>query len=124
MLSLQLKSGEYITIGDDIIVQIFQDGPVNRVSVQAPRELAILRGEVQERSGNRPEGLLTKRPASPSRREHNLRQSAKLAQKTSRRRSAAEELTAIANELSTLTENAATQDRLQALLSRLETLAD
>ena len=124
MLSLQLKSGEYITIGDDIIVQIFQDGSVNRVAIQAPRELTILRGELQEKDGERPEGLLKKRPASPSRREHNLRQSAKLAQKTTRRRSAAEELTAIANELSTLTENAATQDRLQALLSRLETLAD
>ena len=124
MLSLQLKSGEYITIGDDIVVQIFRDGAVNRVSVQAPRELTILRGEVQERDGERPEGLLKRRPASPARREHNLRQSEKLAQKTTRRRSAAEELTAIANELSTLTENAATQDRLQALLSRLETLAD
>ena len=123
MLSLQLKNGEYITIGDDIVVQIFQDGPVNRVAIQAPRELTILRGEMLE-PGSRPEGLLTKRPASPSRREHNLKQSAKLAQKTSRRRTAAEELTAIANELSTLTENAATQDRLQDLLSRLETLAD
>ena len=124
MLSLQLKSGEYITIGDDIVVQIFQDGPVNRVSVQAPRELTILRGEVQERDGGRPDGLLKKRPASPARREHNLRQSAKLAQKTAKRRSAAEELTAIAGELSALTENAATHARLQALLSRLETLAD
>ena len=124
MLSLQLKNGEYITIGDDIIVQIFQDGPVNRVSVQAPRELTILRGEVLEQQNSRPEGLLTKRPVSPSRRQHNLRQSEKLAQKTARRRTAAEELTAIANELSTLTENPATQDRLQDLLSRLEPLAD
>ena len=68
MLSLQLKDGEYITIGDDIVVQIFRDGPVNRVSVQAPRELTILRGEVQERSGDRPEGLLTRCPKAPSRR--------------------------------------------------------
>ena len=68
MLSLQLKSGEYITIGDDIVVQVFRDGPVNRVVVQAPRELPILRGEVQEREGNRPEGLLPRCPKSPSRR--------------------------------------------------------
>ena len=53
MLSLQLKDGEYITIGDDIVVQIFRDGPVNRVMVQAPRELTILRGEVQERRRDR-----------------------------------------------------------------------
>ena len=76
MLSLQLKSGEYITIGEDIVVQIFRDGPVNRVVVQAPRELAILRGEVQEREGERPEGLLSRCPKSPSQR----RKSTKAAQ--------------------------------------------
>ena len=73
MLSLQLKDGEYITIGDDIVVQIFRDGPVNRVSVQAPRELTILRGEVQERSGDRPEGLLSRCPKSPSQRRKSER---------------------------------------------------
>ena len=26
MLSLQLKSGEYLTIGDDIVVQVFEQG--------------------------------------------------------------------------------------------------
>ena len=31
MLSLQLKSGEYLTIGDDIAVQVFQTGPSFRV---------------------------------------------------------------------------------------------
>lgn len=73
MLSLQLKSGEYITIGDDIVVQIFQDGPVNRVSIKAPRELTILRGEVQEREGERPEGLLDRCPKSPSQRAKSTR---------------------------------------------------
>ena len=73
MLSLQLKDGEYITIGDDIVVQIFRDGPVNRVSVQAPRELTILRGEVQERNGERPEGLLARCPKSPSQRRKSER---------------------------------------------------
>ena len=124
MLSLQLKSGEYITIGEDIVVQIFQDGPVNRVSIKAPLELTILRGEVLEQEKNRPDGLLKKRPASPSRREHNLRQSEKLVKKTANRRSAAEELTAIANELSTLAVDEATHNRLDALLSKLERLAD
>lgn len=82
MLSLQLKSGEYITIGDDIVVQIFQENNnVFRVSVKAPREMAILRGEVLERTENRPEGLRTKRPKSPSERIRNARQLEKLAQR-------------------------------------------
>ena len=58
MLSLQLKSGEYLTIGDDIAVQIFkQSGSVFRVEVKAPREVPILRGAVREKGGaDRPGG--------------------------------------------------------------------
>ena len=55
MLSLQLKSGEYLTIGDDIVVQVFEQGGTIRVAVKAPRELPILRGEVHERDGQRPD---------------------------------------------------------------------
>ncbi|MCI8554002.1 MAG: carbon storage regulator, partial [Clostridiales bacterium] len=40
MLSLQLKSGEYFTIGDDIVVQVFHDSSSFRVQVKAPRELS------------------------------------------------------------------------------------
>ena len=36
MLSLQLKSGEYLTIGDDIVVQVFEQGGTIRVAVKAP----------------------------------------------------------------------------------------
>ena len=53
MLSLQLKSGDYLTIGDDIAVQIFQQsGSAFSVAVKAPREIPILRGEVLERVRN------------------------------------------------------------------------
>ena len=60
MLFLQLKSGEYLTIGEDIAIQVFQDsGNRIRVGVNAPKDLAILRGEVLERTGaERPEGLM------------------------------------------------------------------
>ena len=63
MLFLQLKSGEYLTIGEDIAVQVFQEtGDRIRVAVSAPRDLTILRGEVRERNGaQRPEGLLVGR---------------------------------------------------------------
>ena len=58
MLSLQLNSGEYLTIGEDIVVQVF-GGSAAKVAVQAPRELTILRGEVRERNGGkRPDCLL------------------------------------------------------------------
>ena len=60
MLFLQLKSGEYLTIGEDIAVQVFQEtGDRIRVAVSAPRDMTVLRGEVLERSGaDRPSGLI------------------------------------------------------------------
>ena len=79
MLSLQLKSGEYLTIGDDIVVQVFEQGGTIRVAVKAPRELPILRGEVHERDGQRPDGLLRQRPKTPSERVRNARRMEELA---------------------------------------------
>lgn len=58
MLLPPLKSGEYLTIGDGIAVQIFRSGSSFRVSVRAPREVPIVRGEIREREGAvRPGGL-------------------------------------------------------------------
>ena len=67
MLFLQLKEGEYVTIGEDIVVQVFPDsGSMTRLAIKAPRELTILRGEVRERSGaKRPEGLVGPMAAPP-----------------------------------------------------------
>ena len=66
MLSLQLKSGEYLTIGEDIAVQIFQTGSSFRVAVKAPREIPIVRGEVLERQGeDRPLPAGAGRQAAP-----------------------------------------------------------
>ena len=81
MLSLQLKSGEYLTIGNDIVVQVFDQGGAIRVAVKAPRELSILRGEVHERDGERPGGLLRQRPKTPSERVRNARHMEELARK-------------------------------------------
>ena len=50
MLSLQLKDGEYLTIGEDIVIQVFTNSTI-RVAVQAPRDMTVLRGEVLERNG-------------------------------------------------------------------------
>ena len=100
MLSLQLKSGEYLPIGDNIAVQIFeQSGSYFRVSVKAPREIPILRGEVRERTGVRPDGLHGNRPKSPSERRHNARQLEELAERDARRKRAEEEKQAVLREL-------------------------
>lgn len=72
MLSLQLKSGEYLTIGDNIVVQVFQTGASFRVAVDAPREVPIVRGEVRERAGERPDCVHDRKPKSPSKRARDL----------------------------------------------------
>ena len=60
MLFLQLKEGEYLTIGEDIVIQVFPDSSTSaRLAIKAPRDMAVLRGEVRERSGaQRPAGLI------------------------------------------------------------------
>ena len=58
---MQLNDGDYLTIGKDIVIQVFANSKV-RVSVQAPKDLTILRGEVLERNGQeRPDGLFEPR---------------------------------------------------------------
>ena len=40
MLSLQMTSGDYITVGDNIIIQVFHDsGDHFQISIDAPREI-------------------------------------------------------------------------------------
>ncbi len=52
MLCLSLLPGEYLTIGDNIVLQYEHTmGERCKLAVNAPREVTILRGEVRERSG-------------------------------------------------------------------------
>ena len=54
MLSLQLRDGEYMTIGDDVVIQLSQvAGNRCKLLIQAPREVPIVRGNVLERDGVR-----------------------------------------------------------------------
>lgn len=57
MLLLSLASGEYLTIGDDMVIQLQGiRGDHCKLSLHAPKEITILRGEVHERNGGeRPE---------------------------------------------------------------------
>ena len=62
MLSLQLKTGDYMTIGGNVVVQLDRiSGNRCKLMVQAPRDMAILRGEVLDRRGAT--GLRVQRPA-------------------------------------------------------------
>ena len=73
MLSMQLKNGEYLTIGEDIVGQVFQMGSSFRVAVEAPKEIPIVRGEIREREGRRPACIKERKPKSPSRQERDKR---------------------------------------------------
>ena len=57
VLSLQLKTGDYMTIGEDVVVQLDHiSGDRCKLMIQAPKDMTILRGEVLERTGGeRPE---------------------------------------------------------------------
>ena len=54
MLCLNLNVGEYLTIGEDVVVQLDRiTGDRCKLVVEAPREVPILRGEVLERNGGK-----------------------------------------------------------------------
>lgn len=55
MLALTVHAGDYITIGDNIVVQVLKAGDVFRLAVDAPRSMSIERAKVHEQSGNVPE---------------------------------------------------------------------
>ena len=54
MLCLNLNVGEYLTIGEDVVVQLDRiTGDRCKLVVEAPREVPILRGEVLARNGGK-----------------------------------------------------------------------
>ena len=54
MLVLGVRSGEYITIGQDIVIQVVKAGEVTRLAVQAPRECPVVRGSWWSPAAGRP----------------------------------------------------------------------
>ncbi len=51
MLVLGRKPGEYVVIGDDIIVKVVKSDEGDlRLAIDAPRNIPIVRGEVYERN--------------------------------------------------------------------------
>ena len=59
MLSLSLSLGNYLTIGDNVVVQLNSiSGDRCKLTIDAPREVPIVRGKVHEREGGeRPDSV-------------------------------------------------------------------
>ena len=52
MLKISLTQGEYLTIGDGVVVQLYRsEGGRAYLAIDAPREVPIVRGAVLEREG-------------------------------------------------------------------------
>lgn len=63
MLCLNLNQGEYILIGEDVVVQMERiAGDRCRLMVQAPREVPVVRGKVLERGGGQRPGCVVDGP--------------------------------------------------------------
>ena len=63
MLCLNLNQGEYITIGDDVVVQMDGiSGDRCKLMIQAPKETPVLRGKVLERNGGQRPGCVVDGP--------------------------------------------------------------
>ena len=54
MLCLNLNQGEYLTIGDKVVVQLDRiSGDRCKLVIQAPKQVTVLRGAVLERTGGK-----------------------------------------------------------------------
>ena len=57
MLSLGRNPGEYLVIGDDIVIQVVSMEGDLRLSIDAPNSVSIVRGEVYEKYHEKPKCL-------------------------------------------------------------------
>ena len=70
MLKISLTQGEYLTIGGDIVVQLYRsEGGRSYLAIDAPREVPIVRGAVLEREGGQRPERLAETPAKGHRTE-------------------------------------------------------
>jgi len=54
-----MRRGDYVTIGDDIVIQIDQlNNERAHLTINAPREVPVIRGEVLERNGGQRPGCV------------------------------------------------------------------
>lgn len=75
MLALTVHSGEYITIGPDIVVQVLKTGEITRVAIDAPKELNIVRSKLVEAGGDAPACIQRLRRSGKPPRIHDFKRS-------------------------------------------------
>lgn len=63
MLCITMRRGDYFTVGGETVIQLDQLGSERiHLTIQAPRDVPILRGQVLERNGGqRPECVYSKK---------------------------------------------------------------
>lgn len=54
MLSLGIKPGDYIVLGEDIVIQMVEIGNQVHINIDAPKSVPILRGALYEESNPPP----------------------------------------------------------------------
>ena len=63
MLKLSLAPWEYLTIGENVVVQVYRaENGRTYLAIDAPREVPIVRGAVREREGAQPPAKLAQVP--------------------------------------------------------------
>ena len=63
MLKLSVAPGEYLTIGENVVVQVYRaENGRTYLAIDAPREVPIVRGAVREREGAQPPAKLAQVP--------------------------------------------------------------
>jgi len=63
MLCLSLSPGEYLTIGENVVLQFDRmAGDRCKLIIQAPREIPVVRGEVRERRGEKRPDCVFEKP--------------------------------------------------------------
>lgn len=68
MLCISMKPGDYFTVGGSTVIQLDRlTGDRAHLTVNAPREVPILRGAVLERSGGTRPGCVFTPPSRPAR---------------------------------------------------------
>ncbi len=68
MLALTVHPGDYITIGDEVVVQVLRAGDTFRIAIDAPRSMAIERAKVHEQNSGVPDCIRKVRKSPPLKR--------------------------------------------------------
>lgn len=61
MLVLGRNPGEYVVIGEDVVVRVMKVNGLLKLAIDAPKDTKIVRGEIYEQSHPRPDSVKDQR---------------------------------------------------------------